>query len=157
MAVKVIKVKTTIKETGEKRGASFSYDIPSSLQEAVDKYGEALAFEEFFSGLNVTLQQAVRPALMAAAEGLSQGEYDEIVQKEIDVWTLGSKRTRTARAITPTNIVASLAALWPSLDEARRAEVAARFGFVYAPQAPPEPAPEPVAEVADIPRGRNRG
>ncbi len=138
-------VKVSTKKDGSKREAVFQYDIPVSLQEALDtaeispgpnaKFTLQQVYEEFVAGFKVTLQAPARKALESApfstatTEEEQAKEYSSYVQSKMSIWKLGDKATRAARSTGDT--IAAIAAEFHTYTEERKQEIAAMFGLQW--------------------------
>ena len=64
-----------------------TYDIPDTVQEAVDRWGEEIVYSRFKSSLVIDLQSFMRTQIK------KDNASPEAVQEAVNGWTPGAKKT----------------------------------------------------------------
>ena len=84
MAIQQVKAKVT---SGDRKDEEFvvNIDLPESLEEAKDRYGEPLVFSYFNADLAIAVQAFVRTQIK------KDGATAEAVQTAVDEWKPGMK------------------------------------------------------------------
>lgn len=109
MAIEEIQAKV-----GDGPKYSVNFDMPASLEEAVEKYGSEVVFSNFRSSLVINLQSFMRSHIKA-------DDFNEAaLQSAVDSWKPGTK----ARGKSATEKIGDL---FEKLTPEERANILARF------------------------------
>jgi hypothetical protein len=108
MISQVVQVNKRLPNESEARHAEFSYEFPSTTQEALEKYGETLTLRLIHDSITLMLQAPARKLLEVADSGLTSEEYSEYVSGHMKDHRIEVKRSRGAAApkISPYESVA---------------------------------------------------
>jgi len=154
MSIESISVNTTVTEPSPVRvNTSFNYDVPDTLEQALNKFAPEEVYKLFKSALVIALQAPARKLMAEAWEGFSEelrAQYTVLPEKEGGVvvgtlppeaqneiqefFTSWSPEVKLARrtGVRPVDAVKVLMDSWDSLTPERQAEIQAameaRFG-----------------------------
>jgi hypothetical protein len=126
--VKEVKVATGSAKDETKREAMFNYSMPESLTEAIATIGEPGVLKEFLAGFAISIQAPARKYLQSMDATSSQEDRNLGVQEHMDAWKYGEKAPRSPR--TPKDPLVAFAEMWKGYDDAKKAEIIAKYGLV---------------------------
>ncbi len=101
MALAQVEAKTT---KGTRAGQVFTvnYDIPETLDEAKERFGEEVVYSNFRQSMTISLQSVMRGAIQA------DNATPESVQEAADKWQPGVKRQGKSKAEKISDLFADL-------------------------------------------------
>lgn len=146
MKLTQVKVSTTSTADNTTLRSTFTYNVPETIAEAMETFGEEQTYELFKASLIIALQAPARKHLQdiwdeipyesrttlavapekegaASVADLSNG-YQASLQAEMDTWLPGQKSTRS-RVVKPEDAVSALLTRWDTLPAERQAELIA--------------------------------